>query len=154
MTSEHVSTIRVRYADTDQMRVVHHANYLAYMEEARTVMLEELGSSYADFERSGFGLAVRRVEIRYRAPARYGESVCVRTCVPELRKASVLFSYRIESALQTGAAGPERSGAAARGRILAEGSTELACISLDDMRPRPLPTGLCELLRPFVPRDA
>ncbi len=139
MLREHVSTVRVRYADTDQMRVVHHANYLAYMEEARTLMFEELGSSYAAFELGGSALAVRRAELRYRRPARYGDALLVHTSVTALRKASVVFAYRIEDA----------SGAA-----LCDGSTELACVDLDGLRPQALPAQFVALLQSWLGTEA
>src|SRR5580765_3234482 len=69
----HEHRLRVRYAETDQMGVVHHANYLLYLEESRTRMMAELGCSYAELEQSGWALPVRRTELRFRAPAYYDE---------------------------------------------------------------------------------
>jgi len=125
--------VRVRYADTDQMGIVHHANYLAYLEEARTGLMESLGWSYAEVERSGWGLVVRRVELRYRSPARYGDALQVRTRVEALRRASVLFGYDV---LRAETEEP-----------LVEGTTELACVDLaGDRRPTGLPPELVALL--------
>jgi acyl-CoA thioester hydrolase len=66
--------LRVRYGETDQMGVVHHANYLLYMEEARTAFMASVGCSYGGLERDGIGLPVRRTEVRYRASARYEDA--------------------------------------------------------------------------------
>ena len=122
----HEHPFQVRYGETDQMGVVHHANYLLYMEEGRTRMMEEAGCSYAELERSGWGLPVRRTALRFRAPARYGDRLLVRTRVARLGGASVRFEYEIRSEA---------------GDVLVEGSTELACVELGaaERKPRMLP---------------
>ena len=135
-TSPHELRIQVRYGETDQMGVVHHANYLAYLEEGRTRMMAELGCSYADLERGGIGLPVRRVELRYRNPAHYEEELVVRTRVVGMRAASVTFEYEIVRP--------------ADGVMIASAMTELACIDLHG-RPRKvlaLPDDLRRLLGP------
>lgn len=111
-------TLRVRYGETDQMGVVYHGNYLTYFEEGRTLLMESLGCSYAELERSGFGLVVRKAALRYRAPARYGEHVLVRTRIERIGGASVAFEYEVR-----------RSDDAL---LLCDGSTELACVDLRD----------------------
>ena len=125
--SHHEHRLRVRYGETDQMGVVYHANYLAYMEEGRTRLMHSRGCSYAELERSGFGLAVRRASMRFRAPAVYDEELLVRTQVDRVRGASVNFTYTILRASD--------------GTLLCEGETELACIDLrsPDRRPCMLP---------------
>ncbi len=120
---EHEHRLRVRYGETDQMGVVYHANYLAYMEEGRTRLMHARGCSYADLERSGFGLAVRRASMRFRAPALYDEELLVRTRIDRVRGASVNFTYAILRA--------------ADGTLLCEGETELACIDLRTPERRP-----------------
>ena len=65
MDSPFEHRLRVRYGETDQMGVVHHPNYLHYMEEARTAYLAALGRPYSELERGGVGLVVRRVELRF-----------------------------------------------------------------------------------------
>ena len=133
-TPPHEHRLRVRYAETDQMGVAHHASYLVYVEEARTRMMEELGCSYALLEREGIGLPVRRLEMRYRSPLRYDEEIVVRTRVGALRSASVRFEYELVRA--------------ADGSPVATGWTELACIALDtrERGVRPLPEGTRALL--------
>ncbi len=130
----HEHRLRVRYGETDRMGVVYHANYLVYMEEGRTRLMAALGCSYAELEESGWGLVVRRVELRFRAPARYDEELLVRTAVSRVGGASVSFVYEVARA--------------ADATPLAEGMTELACIRLtgDDRRPAMLPEAVRELL--------
>ena len=89
---------RVRYAESDQMGVVYHANYLVWCEMGRTDHLRRLGHSYAEMERQGVYLAVSTVRIRFRAPARYDDRVRVRTRLTRLRSRAVTFDYRIENA--------------------------------------------------------
>jgi len=113
----HEHRVRVRYAETDQMGVVYHAHYLVYMEEGRTRLMEALGFSYAELERTGVGLAVHRAEVEYRAPARYDEELIVRTSVQRVRSASVCFAYEILRASD--------------GTRLATGLTDLACLGLE-----------------------
>ena len=67
--------VEVRYAETDQMGVVHHANYVVWFELARTRLCSLSGFHYADIERLGYLLMVTGVEARYHRPARYGDTV-------------------------------------------------------------------------------
>jgi len=103
----HESTIefRVRYAETDQMGVVYHANYL----------IRQLGTSYADLERRGVGLAVIDASVRYHAAARYDNLIRVRTVITNVRSRTVSFDYTIEDA--------------ATGLRLASASTTLASLN-------------------------
>lgn len=128
--------IRVRYGETDRMGVVYHAEYLAWMDEARTEYLRRKGMPYHELEASGIGLAVRRVELRYRAPARFGHDVDVLVTVDRVRGASIAFSYRIEEAETA--------------THLADAFVELAAMEFGQevIRPVPLPKRLRELLEP------
>ena len=131
MDAAHEHRLAVRYAETDQMGVVYHANYLVYMEEGRTRMMAARGLPYHEIERRGWALVVRKAEVRFRHGARYGDEVVVRTRVARVRGASILFAYELERA--------------ADGRPLASGTTELACVDLRD--PERGPTMLPEDLR-------
>ena len=117
----------MRYAETDQMGVVHHASYALYLEEGRTALMASLGCAYVELEKRGIGLVVRRLELRYRQPARYGDTLRVITHVDSARAASATFAYRIERVSD--------------GQLLADAKTELACIDMEsaDRGPRPLP---------------
>ena len=89
------TTFHVRYAETDQMGLVHHAAYIVWFEEGRSAYLRAMGGNYAEFEASGLYLAASEVHARYRAPALYGRQVTVRTWVEELRSRTVKICYEV-----------------------------------------------------------
>jgi acyl-CoA thioester hydrolase len=98
--------IEVRYAETDQMGVVHHANYVVWFELARTHLCAQSGFPYADIEKMGYLLMVTGVEIRYRKPARYGDTVRVVCWGDRLGSRGMRFAYEVfhgEDLLATGA---------------------------------------------------
>ena len=74
--SAHVwdAPVRVRYAETDQMQIVHHANYLVWFELARTELCHQSGLHYSEIERNGYYLVVTQAEVKYRQGARYGDN--------------------------------------------------------------------------------
>jgi acyl-CoA thioester hydrolase len=125
MGRPHELLIRVRYSETDQMGVVHHASYLVYLEEGRTALMRTLGFPYEEVERRGFAMAVRSIEVRYRAAARYGDQVIVRTRVERFRGASIRYAYEVERASDH--------------ELLATAVAEVACLALAGFRPAPLP---------------
>lgn len=88
--------LRVRYAETDQMGVVHHANYLVWCEAARTDHLRRRGVSYRTLEAGGLRLPVIEARLRYRAPARYDDVVRVRCWVRAAASREVTFGYAID----------------------------------------------------------
>ena len=90
-----VSEFRVRYAETDQMGVVYHSNYLVWCEIGRTDYIREHYASYAVVEANGVTLAVAEANIRYHAPARYDDLVRVTTTLSELRSRALTFDYLI-----------------------------------------------------------
>jgi len=92
------TTFYVRYAETDQMGIVHHSNYIRWMEEGRSDYMRRCGLNYAQVERRGHALAVTDVHTRYYAPAHYGERVTVRTWVAALRSRALTFGYEIMEA--------------------------------------------------------
>lgn len=89
---------RVRYAETDQMGVVYHTNYLVWCEMGRTDFIRSRGMSYADIERSGTLLAVADLDARFHAAARYEERIRVRTTLVDLRSRFMMFEYLITNA--------------------------------------------------------
>jgi acyl-CoA thioester hydrolase len=89
------TTFHVRYAETDQMGVVHHSAYIVWFEEGRSEWSRRSGRSYADFERAGYALAVSEVSARYLAPARYDQAVTVRTRVSQVRSRTIRFDYEV-----------------------------------------------------------
>jgi acyl-CoA thioester hydrolase len=87
--------LRVRYAETDQMGVVYHANYLVWCELGRTELMREFGFPYADLEKAGIRLAVTEATLRYGRAARYDDPILVVTRLADARSRTVTFSYRI-----------------------------------------------------------
>lgn len=127
---ESLTEIRVRYAETDAMGIVHHAVYPVWMELGRSDLLRALGESYAAWEAAGIRMTVGEIRVKFRAPARYDELVQVRTRLREGGRRRIVFGYAIE-----------RDGA-----LLAEGeSTHLVCGA--DGRARVLPEDRLALLR-------
>lgn len=89
------TTFHVRYAETDQMGVVHHAAYIVWFEEGRSAWMRALGTNYAQFEADGLYLAASEVYARYLAPALYGRQVTVRTWSEKLRSRTVKICYEV-----------------------------------------------------------
>jgi len=88
--------LRVRYAETDQMGVVYHANYFVWFEVGRVELLRQMGFSYRDMEQSdGCFIAVVDARCRYKAPARYDDEVIVRTHLKNVRESLVHFGYEL-----------------------------------------------------------
>ena len=99
MNVEHEFEVRVRYAETDQMGVVYHTNYLVWCEIGRTELIRELtGVSYAALEEQGVALAVAELNIRYHGAARYDNMIRVRTSLADARSRSITFDYLISNA--------------------------------------------------------
>jgi acyl-CoA thioester hydrolase len=91
----HDVEFRVRYAETDQMGVVYHTNYLIWCEVGRTDFIRSRGMSYADIERAGIGLAVSELSARFHGAARYDDLIRVRTTLAEVRSRGITFDYVI-----------------------------------------------------------
>ena len=115
-------TIRVRYAETDRMGLLHHSNYLVYFEQGRTELLRSQGLSYRDMEDQGFLLVLTKVLVRYRSPARYDDVLTLRTTV--VRTTIVKIEHRYELLRE--------------GILLAEGETTLGCVDREG-KVQPLP---------------
>ncbi len=86
-------TFPVRYVETDLMGVVHHSNYIVWFEAGRVEFVKQIGLDYAAIERGGLFFAVAEVSARYLSPARFGDTVTVRTRLSEARSRSVGFEY-------------------------------------------------------------
>lgn len=89
---------RVRYAETDQMGVVYHTNYLVWCEMGRTDFIRRRGMSYADMERTGTRLAVADLNARFHGAARYEELIRVQTTLAEIQSRLIVFDYLITNA--------------------------------------------------------
>ena len=119
--------VRVYYEDTDSGGLVYHANYLKFMERARTEWLRSLGFAQTELQRElGVIFAVRSLQIDYRRPARLDDRLEVRTRVTAAGGASLSFQqdvWRVGDA-------PE---------LLSSGSVKVACLDADSLRPHPVP---------------
>ena len=92
------SLVRVRYADTDQMGVTYHANYLVWFEVGRTDWLRHRGWTYRDMELAGFRLPVIEASCRYLAPSRYDDELEVHTSATLVTPVRVRFDYEVRPA--------------------------------------------------------
>ena len=127
---ESLTELRVRYAETDAMGIVHHATYPIWMELGRSDFLRKLGQSYAEWEARGVRLVVNEIRVRFRAPARYDELLQVRTFLQETGRRRIMFGYRIER----------------DGILLAEGES-IHLVAGSDNRARVLPDDLLALVQ-------
>lgn len=89
--------ISVRYAETDQMGVVYHANYLVWMEIGRTALIEDLGFNYAEMEKDGIVSPVLDIQASYKKPVRYGENAVIHTWIEEYDGIRVTYGYEIRN---------------------------------------------------------
>ena len=101
--SSHETRLRVRYAETDQMGIVYHANYLIWMEVGRVEYCRAAGMRYRDLEAEGINLAVVEAECRYLKPALYDQEIAIVTTLAEASPRMLEFRYatsdRFEKAL-------------------------------------------------------
>ncbi|MCW3053263.1 MAG: acyl-CoA thioester hydrolase, YbgC/YbaW family [Chthonomonadales bacterium] len=86
---------RVRYAETDQMGVVHHANYAVWFEASRSEFCRQRGIDYGQIERDGMLLPVLELRVRYLQPAHYEDEVEVHTRVIEIRRSLLRIQYEV-----------------------------------------------------------
>jgi acyl-CoA thioester hydrolase len=101
----HSMPYRVSYADTDQMGVVYHANYLVYFERSRTEMLRAAGLTYRELEQRGLFLAVTRITCNYHRGALYDDLLEIRSRISKIRRASLCINsevYRQDERLADG----------------------------------------------------
>ena len=121
------STVRVRYAETDQMGVAWHGQYFAWFEVGRTDLLRHLGCTYRELEEDGLRLPVIEARARHLLPARYDDLLEIRTRLAKLGGARIVFDYEVH---REGNDSP-----------LATGSTAHAAVDREG-RPRRLPEDL------------
>src|ERR1043165_1438604 len=122
MPAQHSISIRVRYPEVDAMGYLHHSRYLQYFEMGRIELLRSIGHAYADFKKAGLFFVVVKVEVRYRAPARYDEELTLTTRVTRQTHVRIDHAYALK-----------------RGEtLLAEANTTIACVGRDgQIRPTP-----------------
>lgn len=96
MEGWHETEIRVRYAETDKMGIVHHSNYLIWFEAGRSDLCRARGFSYKEMEENDDALmVVAESYVRYKSPAYYEDLLQVRTRVAEIRSRSIRFIYEV-----------------------------------------------------------
>jgi acyl-CoA thioester hydrolase len=128
--------IRVRYAETDQMGVVYHANHFIWFEVGRVELLRQFGFSYKDMEREeDCFIAVVDARCRYKAPVHYDDEVVVRTYLKHVREKMIHFGYELRRA--------------ETGELLAEGET-MHIVANSKMKPRALPGKYMKVFRAAV----
>ena len=128
--------IRVRYAETDQMGVVYHANHFIWFEVGRVELLRQLGFSYKEMEtQDDCFIAVVDARCRYKAPVHYDDEVVVRTYLKHVRERAIHFGYELLSA--------------AGDQLLAEGET-IHIVANSQMKPRKLPEKYMKVFRGAV----
>lgn len=125
--------LRVRYAETDQMGVVYHANYLVWFEIGRTEYCRAAGLPYRSMEDAGVRILVTEAECRYRQPARYDDALRVRASLSGLASRGLSFHYEIVDA---------------QGHVLADGATR-HLFADSQGRPRRAPDEVLSVLANF-----
>lgn len=115
--------IEVRYAETDQMGVVYHANYVIWLEIGRTQLIKDLGFTYAGMESDGYISPVTNVNVNYKTSVRYGETVTIRTWVESHGKLRTTYGYEILHS---------------DGSIASTATSEHVVVKKDNFRPVPL----------------
>ncbi len=130
----HVLKIKIYYEDTDCGGVVYYANYLRYFERARTEFLEEKGLNLSNLMDEGIFFVVAEASVKYLAPGRYGDVLCIETWVEKAGTASIVFGHRVT-----------REGT---GEHLVGGSVRLGCVG-HDMRPTRLRSDIMEAVSEF-----
>jgi acyl-CoA thioester hydrolase len=136
-----VAGVRVRYAETDQMGVVYHSNYLIWFEVGRVELIRSMGLDYKRMEvEEGCGIAVVDVHVRYRAPARYDDELVVETRLLAARGAVIKFGYKVLRVED--------------GTLLCEGETVHVVVG-KDMKRRSLPAKYAERFAAYLnPRSS
>ena len=128
---------KIYYHDTDCGGVVYYANYLKYFEEARTEFMAQAGIELKELQARGVLFVVRKVEIGYKSPARYGDRLTVHSRLTKARNVTLEFHQSIK-----------------RGDLLlVEALTQLVCID-KEFRPQPIPADILALLQPTAEKKS
>ena len=135
---EHIYSLRVRYAESDQMGVSYHANYLVWFEVGRTEWMRSRGYAYRGLEAEGVFLPVTEAACRYLVATRYDDLLYVATSIGRLGRTVVRFEYRIHKE---------------DGRLAATGHTEHCFLSRDG-RPTRAPSTIARILASGLPDDS
>lgn len=122
--------VRVRYADTDKMGIVHHGSYPVYFEIGRSEYMREKGFTYRNFENEGYQLVVVNLEAKYYNSATYDDLLIVRTSVSDLKSRGLTFHYEVYK----------------DGTLVVEGKTKHICIN-SERKSSSMPPHLLKILK-------
>lgn len=87
--------LTVRYAETDQMGVVHHSNYAVWFEAGRTDFMRKMGLSYSMVEKNGAKLPLLELKCRFKGFARYEDEIIIKTCIAQYTATRLVFNYKV-----------------------------------------------------------
>jgi len=127
--------VRIYYEDTDAGGIVYYANYLKFIERARTEWLRSLGVEQCQLLDEGVGFVVRKVDLNLLTPARFNDELEVSCTVEKLRNASVLFQQQVRRK---------------NGDLLCEAHVLAACVNLNAMQPVAIPRSIIEVIRSAI----
>ncbi|MES9844747.1 MAG: tol-pal system-associated acyl-CoA thioesterase [Candidatus Sedimenticola sp. PURPLELP] len=131
--TEFIWPVRVYYEDTDSGGVVYYANYLKFMERARTEWLRKLGFEQDELiEQHGIIFAVRKVEVDFKSPARFNEALSVSAKITSRGKASLVFQQEIKRETD--------------GQLLCSGEVKIACLDAERFRPTSIPQNIITVI--------
>lgn len=120
----HFMQVRVYYEDTDAGGIVYYANYLKFLERARTEWLRDLGIEQCTLLEQSIGFVVKRVEMDNIAPAKFNDLLCIRSELVELKRASMIFKQTINNS---------------NDNILVRAQIRVVCVDLSKMKPIAIP---------------
>ncbi len=121
---QHEVTIRVRYAETDQMGYVYYGNYATYFEVARVEAFRAIGFTYKELEATGIGMPVLEYRTRYLAPAKYDDLLTIKVSIPEMPGVRIRYEYEVLNE---------------EGKLLNKAETTLVFVNIENGRPTRLP---------------
>jgi acyl-CoA thioester hydrolase len=127
----HAMDIRIYYEDTDAGGIVYYANYLKFLERARSEWVRSHGLSQQSLLADGIAFVVKKVNLDYHAPAQFEQIITVHTTVCELKRASLVFTQTITDNTRT----------------LVSATVKVACVNLNTMKPCAIPTQLVKELQ-------
>ena len=128
------TTVRTRYAETDQMGVVYYGNYPQYFEVGRVETLRALGITYRNMEEEGIMLPVLKLEIKYLKPALYDDELNIKTFLKEMPSTRITFHHEIYNS---------------KGDLLTTGLVQLVFVDATTRRPTRCPENVISTLQPF-----
>lgn len=131
-----ITSLRVRYGETDQMGYCYYGNYAQYFEVGRVEALREIGMSYRELEDSGVMLPVSAYNVKYISPAKYDDKLTIITYIKELNGVRLTFDYEIYNAEE---------------KKVATAMTTLVFVSKETMRPTAPPDEFLQLLTNIKP---